>query len=92
MRIICLFNLKPGADAKAYEAWARETDSPGVSALNPAGWTVRDAEAWVRACGADPRVRCFDIMELNPAHDPDGRTARVAAHLFLTFLASFAQR
>ena len=66
--------------------------APGVSALNPAGWTVREAEAWVRACGADSRVRCFDIMELNPAHDPDGRTARVAAHLFLTFLASFAQR
>jgi len=66
--------------------------APGVSALNPAGWNVREAEAWVSACGADPRVRCFDLMELNPAHDPDGRTARVAAHLFLSFLQGFAQR
>jgi formiminoglutamase len=66
--------------------------APGVSALNPAGWNVREAEAWVRACGADKRVRCFDLMELNPAHDPEGRTARVAAHLFLTFLQGFAQR
>lgn len=66
--------------------------APGVSALNPAGWNVREAEAWVRACGADPRVRCFDLMELNPAHDPDGRTARAAAHLFLSFLQGFAQR
>lgn len=66
--------------------------APGVSALNPAGWDVREAEVWVRACGADPRVRCFDVMELNPAHDPEGRTARVAAHLFLTFLQGFAQR
>lgn len=66
--------------------------APGVSAMNPSGWPVREAEAWVRACGADPRVRCFDLMELNPAHDPDGRTARVAAHLFLTFLQGFAQR
>jgi formiminoglutamase len=66
--------------------------APGVSALNPAGWNVREAETWVRACGADPRVRCFDLMELNPAHDPDGRTARVAAHLLLTFLQGFAQR
>lgn len=66
--------------------------APGVSAANPAGWTVREAETWVRACGADERVRCFDLMELNPAYDPDGRTARVAAHLFLTFLAGFAQR
>jgi len=66
--------------------------APGVSAPNPAGWTVREAEAWVRACGADPRVRCFDVMELNPAHDIDGRTGRVAAHLFLTFLAGFVER
>ncbi len=66
--------------------------APGVSALNPAGWNVREADAWVRACGADPRVRCFDLMELNPAHDPDGRTSRVAAHLFLTFLQGYAQR
>ncbi|MFZ5493994.1 MAG: formimidoylglutamase [Verrucomicrobiota bacterium] len=65
--------------------------APGVSAMNPAGWSVREAEAWVLACGADPRVRCFDLMELNPAHDPDGRTARVAAHLFLTFLQGFAR-
>ena len=66
--------------------------APGVSALNPAGWNVREAEAWVRACGTDPRLRCFDLMELNPAHDPDGRTARAAAHLFLSFLQGFAQR
>ncbi len=66
--------------------------APGVSALNPAGWSVREAEAWVLACGADSRVRCFDLMELNPVHDLDGRTARVAAHLFLTFLQGFAQR
>lgn len=66
--------------------------APGVSALNPSGWSVREAEAWVRACGAEKRVRCFDLMELNPRFDPEGRTARIAAHLFLTFLAGFAQR
>ncbi|MEI6107850.1 MAG: formimidoylglutamase [Opitutae bacterium] len=66
--------------------------APGVSALNPAGWTSSKAEAWVRVCGTDPRVRCFDLMELNPRFDPAGRTARLAAHLFLTFLAGFAQR
>lgn len=66
--------------------------APGVSATNPAGWTVREAEAWVRACGRDRRVRCFDVMELNPRFDEDGRTARVAAHLLLTFLAGLAER
>lgn len=33
MRIIVLFNLKAGADAGAYENWARTTDIPGVRAL-----------------------------------------------------------
>lgn len=66
--------------------------APGVSALNPAGWTVTQAESWVHACGADPRVHCLDLMELNPSFDPEGRTARVAAHLFLTFLQGFASR
>jgi formimidoylglutamase len=66
--------------------------APGVSAPNPAGWTSREAEHWVHACGADSRVRCFDLMELCPAHDEGGRTARLAAHLFLSFLAGFASR
>jgi formimidoylglutamase len=66
--------------------------APGVSALNPSGWSVPDAERWVSLCGANRAVRCFDIMELNPAHDVDARTARIAAHLFLTFLLGFAKR
>ncbi len=33
MRIIVLFNLKPGVDIAAYEAWAKDTDIPGVNAL-----------------------------------------------------------
>lgn len=68
------------------------THAPGVSALNPCGWSVRKAATWVHACGADPRVRCFDLMELNPRFDSGGQTARIAAHLFLTFLAGFATR
>ncbi|HVU22832.1 MAG TPA: arginase family protein [Opitutus sp.] len=66
--------------------------APAVSAANPVGWTPREAERWVRACGADRRVQCFDLMELCPRHDEGGRTARLAAHLFLTFLAGFAAR
>jgi hypothetical protein len=32
--IICLFNLKPGADRDAYERWARERDLPTVNGLD----------------------------------------------------------
>lgn len=33
MRILVLFNLKPGVDPAAYEQWARTADIPGVRAL-----------------------------------------------------------
>lgn len=66
--------------------------APGVSARNPAGMSVREAVRWAHAAGANERVRCFDIMELCPPNDHDQRTARVAAHLFLTFVKAFASR
>lgn len=69
-----------------------QAHAPGVSAMNPCGWSPSLAEAWVAAAGRNPRVRCFDIMELSPPNDPSGRTARLAAHLFLTFLRAFAER
>lgn len=66
--------------------------APGVSALNPCGWgTERLGEMCERAGGSE-HVRCFDIMELNPAHDHEGRTARVAAWVFLRFMKGFAAR
>lgn len=57
----------------------------------PATW-VRARPRHVGACGAAKFVRSFDLMEFNPAHDTDSRTARVAVHLFLTFLSGFAAR
>lgn len=66
--------------------------APGVSAMNPSGWTLDRLTTAVWALAADPAVRCMDIMEFNPAHDEGGRTARVAAHLFLTILRGFAAR
>lgn len=69
-----------------------QAHAPGVSALNPNGWTPPLAEAWVAAAGRNPRVRCFDIMELNPVHDDNGRTARLAAHLLLVFLRAYTER
>lgn len=66
--------------------------APGVSAMNPCGWTPGLADRWALAAGRNPQVRCFDIMELNPAFDEGGRTARLAARLFLSFLRGFAER
>lgn len=66
--------------------------APGVSAMNPSGWTPALAEAWAEAAGRAPRVCGFDIMELSAQHDEHGRTARLAAHLFLAFLRGLSRR
>ncbi len=66
--------------------------APGVSALNPCGLSPREVEPSIYAAGQSAAVKCFDIMELNPLHDVEGRTARLAAHMFLTFLRGFAER
>lgn len=66
--------------------------APGVSALNPCGMLPREAVALAEIAGAEPNVRHFDLMELNPAHDEQGRTARLSAWMFLHFLAGYARR
>lgn len=66
--------------------------APGVSAINPCGYTAREVERMIACAARSSSVRCFDIMELNPMFDQDGRTARIAAHMFLTFLRGFAAR
>lgn len=60
--------------------------APGVSAPNPCGFTPEQAARHVEAAASNPRVKCFDIMELSPPHDEGGRTSRLAAHLLLRFL------
>lgn len=66
--------------------------APGVSALNPCGLDPATVSGIARAAGRSPNVACFDIMELNPLFDVDGRTARLAAYVFLSFLAGVAER
>ncbi|MBL4810198.1 MAG: formimidoylglutamase [Phycisphaerales bacterium] len=66
--------------------------APGVSAMNPNGWTPEYTAQWIHEAGLNPHVRCFDIMELSPPNDDRNRTARLAAKMFLTFLQGFAER
>lgn len=64
--------------------------APGVSAMNPEGLSVREAHRSLVTTLDTRRVRCLDFMELSPPHDDRGRTARVAAHLFLVALRQLA--
>ncbi|MBU6413250.1 MAG: formimidoylglutamase [Planctomycetes bacterium] len=66
--------------------------APGVSATNPLGLSMLEVSAHVQRLGSLKRVKCFDLMELNPEFDDSGRTARLAAHLFLEFLRGVSDR
>jgi len=66
--------------------------APGVSAPNPMGVPLWEAARLAEAAGANEAIRHFDLMELNPAVDVDGRTARAAALLLLHFVAGLCQR
>ncbi|TVQ65231.1 MAG: hypothetical protein EA379_00230 [Phycisphaerales bacterium] len=69
--------------------------APGVSAVCPMGLNVGHALRIAERAGRHPSVRHFDIMELCPPNDEPpsaGRTARVAAMLFLSFVSAYSER
>jgi formiminoglutamase len=66
--------------------------APGVSALNPDGLDARTWLAAAEAAGRAQSVRSFDLCELNPRFDVDGRTARLAALTVWHFLRGLALR
>ena len=70
----------------------RAADVPGVSAPNPAGLTGNQLLACARLAGSCPRVASFDLVEINPCLDPDGRSARWAALAVWHFLVGLALR
>ncbi|MFZ9691184.1 MAG: formimidoylglutamase [Phycisphaerales bacterium] len=66
--------------------------APGVSAPTPAGLPVDSWLAAAERLGADPRVASLDLVELSPPHDPEGRTARLAALTVWRFLRGWSGR
>lgn len=66
--------------------------APGVSAVNPMGLPVPLVARIAERAGRHPGVRHFDLMELSPPHDVESRTARLAVHLFMHFIAGVAMR
>lgn len=88
MRIIVLFNLKPGVDPAAYETWARATDIPGVRALK----SVDDFQVY-RATGlfgsdARPPYQYFETIDINGV---DAFVADVTSEAVQKVAAEFQQ-
>ncbi len=71
---------------------ARAADVPGVSAPSPLGLAGEEIAACARLAGESPAVRSVDLVEINPRHDCDGRSARWAAVVVWNFLAGLARR
>ena len=69
-----------------------QAHAPGVSAPNADGLSK---SCWLHAAeraGRCPTVTSMDVAELNPAVDPDDRTARLAALTVWCFLKGLAER
>jgi formiminoglutamase len=55
--------------------------APGVSAPAGLGVPLEVIHAVCRQVAESGKLAVFDVVELNPRFDADGRTARVAARL-----------
>jgi formiminoglutamase len=76
----CSLYLTLDADA------VRAADVPGVSAPNSLGLAGNEVAQLARYAGACPVVASIDLVEINPRHDRDGRSARWAAVVIWNFL------
>lgn len=65
-------------------------EAPGVSAPNPLGLTGAELCELAAVAGAEKRTRIFEVTEVNPAFDVDGRTSRLAATAIWHYLAGVA--
>lgn len=71
---------------------ARSTDAPGASAGSPNGLSAQDMNKIAHLAGRSDRVRFFDLMEMSPPLDQDGRTASLAADILFWFLKGMCER
>jgi hypothetical protein len=68
MRLIALFNLKPGMSVEAYEAWAKTTDLPTVNGLPSVdGFTVHRVTGVLGSDAKSPYgyVEIIDVADMD---------------------------
>ena len=64
----------------------RAADAPGVSASSPVGLSARAVLDFADRCRTHGLTKVFEITEVNPTFDIDGRTAKLAALAVYTFI------
>jgi len=70
----------------------QQTFAPGCSAPAPFGFNPEEVRKIAFEAGKSPNIKLFDLMELNPLYDIDGRTARLAAGLICAFVEGYNKR
>jgi len=86
MRIIVLFNLKPGVTATDYEDWARSRDIPGVRSLPSVDdFTVLRTIGVLGGTAKAP----FDYVEIIEVADMDGFGTDIATDASQAVAAEF---
>jgi hypothetical protein len=87
MRLIALFNLKPGVKVADYEAWARSTDLPTVNRLGSvSSFRVFKTTGLLGAQGPAP----YAYVETIDIADMDGFWNDVGSPLMQEIAAAFA--
>jgi len=64
----------------------RASDAPGVSASCPVGFSADEVLDFADRCRTHCATALFEITEVNPTFDIDGRTARLAALTLYAFI------
>lgn len=66
--------------------------APGVSAPSADGFAPWEVGPALRSLAARQQFSAFDVVEMNPTFDVDGRTAKLAATMIMDVLAGVASR
>ncbi len=66
--------------------------APGVSAPSSDGFMPHEIAEMLREAARNPAFRSFDVVEVSPPHDVDGRTSKLAATMIMQVLAGLAER
>lgn len=90
-RAVSLVDSLDGPTLASFDLDALDA-APGVSAPGVGGLSVPVWLAAAHACGRSPHVRSVDLVELNPHHDRDGRSAALAALTVWHVLRGMAAR
>ena len=86
MRVVVLFNLKPGVDTATYEEWARTRDIPGVRAMPSIDdFRVYRTTGLLGGSGATP----YQYVEIIDIADMDGFATDAASEAMQAVVREF---